>query len=111
MLEQMYVVEGEGVVISAVCLGTYDGYVYDLETADCTFCVESGAFVAKNTDSIYTIFRPPVEKDDPGYIKAVFEMAEKAANEISLTFPKPVQLEFEKVMWPFLLYSKKRYSY
>jgi len=26
------------------------------------------------------------------------------------TFPRPIELEFEKVYWPFLLYTKKRYA-
>jgi len=36
--------------------------------------------------------------------------AEKAAEEISRIFPNPIQLEFEKVYFPYLLMNKKRYA-
>lgn len=41
---------------------------------------------------------------------AVFAKADYLASEISKTFPPPVELEFEKVYLPYLLYSKKRYA-
>jgi DNA polymerase delta subunit 1 len=37
-------------------------------------------------------------------------LAERAAKEVSVIFPKPVQLEFEKIYFPFLLMNKKRYA-
>lgn len=85
--------------------------VYDLNTQDGAFGVQ-GAFVAKNTDSIYTIFTPPgVSRDDPEFLRHVFDLAKSAADQISMQFPSPCCLEFEKCMYPFALYSKKRYSY
>ncbi len=35
---------------------------------------------------------------------------QEAAAYISTTFPKPIKLEFEKVYYPYLLISKKRYA-
>ena len=43
-------------------------------------------------------------------IKKSFELGEEAADRISATFKKPIELEFEKVYLPYLLYSKKRYA-
>eukprot|EP00904_Undaria_pinnatifida_P011202 jgi/Undpi1/7211/HiC_scaffold_22.g09684.m1 len=37
-------------------------------------------------------------------------LAEKAAEEVSKIFPRPIKLEFEKVYWPYLLMNKKRYA-
>jgi DNA polymerase delta subunit 1 len=39
-----------------------------------------------------------------------FELGEEAAARISATFKDPIELEFEKVYWPYLLFSKKRYA-
>jgi DNA polymerase delta subunit 1 len=39
-----------------------------------------------------------------------FEVAQRVAAEISKTFPGCVELEFEKVYFPYCLYSKKRYA-
>ena len=36
-------------------------------------------------------------------------LAERAAEEISQIFPRPILLEFEKVYWPCILMTKKRY--
>jgi DNA polymerase delta subunit 1 len=37
-------------------------------------------------------------------------LGEEAAAFVSATFIKPISLEFEKVYWPYLLISKKRYA-
>lgn len=43
-------------------------------------------------------------------IQKCFELGNEAADRISNTFKKPIELEFEKVYFPYLLYSKKRYA-
>ena len=43
-------------------------------------------------------------------IEESFRLGEEAAERISKTFPSPVELEFEKVYNPYLLFSKKRYA-
>lgn len=43
-------------------------------------------------------------------IQKCFELGNEAADRISDTFKKPIELEFEKVYFPYLLYSKKRYA-
>ena len=43
-------------------------------------------------------------------MQAHFDVAERVAAEISATFISPIELEFEKCYYPYLLFSKKRYS-
>jgi DNA polymerase delta subunit 1 len=101
---------GCAVVTSVVRLPDVERDVYDLETEDGTFCTASG-LVLKNTDSIYCMFDVGIDRSAPGYMAAVFEVAERAAADVSKLFKRPIELEFEKVMKPFVLLTKKRYAY
>jgi DNA polymerase elongation subunit (family B) len=90
-------------------LGPTEDYVYDLETEDGTFQAGIGQMIVKNTDSCYVIFPQPVNPD--GTLTTLFKVAENAAKKISETFRKPIELEFEKFMYPLILVAKKRYMY
>lgn len=59
-----------------------------------------------DTDSV--MIRFPVTPDMEG-VKRSFEWGEHAAAFVTSKLPKPVELEFEKVYWPYLLIAKKRY--
>lgn len=61
-----------------------------------------------DTDSIYVKFRSDLRGQ--AHMDYVFKTAPECADRISATFKKPIELEFEKVMYPFILYSKKRYA-
>jgi DNA polymerase delta subunit 1 len=62
-----------------------------------------------DTDSIFCIFKLP--DDSSRYdMYAHFEVAQKVAREITRTFKRPIELEFEKCYYPLLLFSKKRYA-
>lgn len=101
---------------------TFD-YVYDLDTEDGTFVVydkiDSKGILCKNTDSCYIHFNIDKEPftredgslDDVLYMKENFRIAQECADKISQEFKRPIELEFEKVMFPFFLYKKKRYAY
>lgn len=43
-------------------------------------------------------------------VEAAMPLAEDAARRVSAIFPSPIQLEFEKVYFPYLLMNKKRYA-
>lgn len=43
-------------------------------------------------------------------VKRAMELGREAAAFVSLSFPHPVKLEFEKVYAPYLLMKKKRYA-
>jgi DNA polymerase elongation subunit (family B) len=79
------------------------GFVYDLTTANHHFHAGVGRLVVHNTDSVMCDFQ--VED-----LKEAFRLGEEAARRITAEFKAPIMLEFEKVMSPFLLYSKKRYA-
>jgi DNA polymerase delta subunit 1 len=86
-----------------------EDYVYDIETDDHTFQAGIGQMIVHNTDSCYVIFPQPVDPD--GTLTTLFKVAENAAKKISETFKKPIELEFEKFMYPLGLVAKKRYIY
>ena len=61
-----------------------------------------------DTDSILCKFK--VADHMRGDLHEHFRLAEHVAAEITKTFKHPVELEFEKVYYPYLLFSKKRYA-
>lgn len=66
-----------------------------------------------DTDSVYMNFAldKALYSDEESYMRAYFKICEECAQRISETFPDPIELEFEKVMYPLLLWKKKRYAY
>ena len=56
-----------------------------------------------DTDSVMIKFNTPDLAES-------MKLGEEAAVYVSETFLKPIKLEFEKVYWPYLLISKKRYA-
>ncbi|KAJ4751824.1 DNA polymerase [Rhynchospora pubera] len=56
-----------------------------------------------DTDSVMVQFGVPT-------VDAAMNLGREAADFISGTFTKPIKLEFEKVYFPYLLISKKRYA-
>ncbi len=109
-------------ITSIEYLGTTDDYVYDLETEDGTFASSSDIgsldILLKNTDSCYVTFDIPKSDytvddkfDEVAYMQETFRLSKECAKTISAIFKFPIQLEFEKVMFPFFLYEKKRYAY
>eukprot|EP00958_Prasinococcus_capsulatus_P026248 scaffold4725_cov367-Prasinococcus_capsulatus_cf.AAC.5 len=60
-----------------------------------------------DTDSVMVNFN--FAGSDKEVVEKSMKLGEEAAAFISNTFPKPIKLEFEKVYFPYLLMSKKRY--
>jgi DNA polymerase elongation subunit (family B) len=99
---------------------TPEEIVYDLETEAGTFVaggLDNGILV-KNTDSVYAKF--PIHKSDfkhhgdkqnQEFMKANFAMAEECAKYCTSQFKPPIELAFEKYMYPLVLFAKKRYAY
>ncbi|KAM7256627.1 hypothetical protein ACFE04_012368 [Oxalis oulophora] len=56
-----------------------------------------------DTDSVMVQFGVPT-------VEAAMALGREAAEYISETFIKPIKLEFEKIYFPYLLISKKRYA-
>lgn len=111
-MKNMKNVEREDLKVELLPVGDTDPlgiYVYDLETEAGSFQAGVGDLIVKNTDSVMVKFNVGKLKGKEA-IKKSFELGEEAANRISETFKKPIELEFEKVYYPYLLYSKKRYA-
>ena len=93
-----------------------DEYVYDIETSDGTFQAGIGEMIVKNTDSVFINFTDHIKMQNPGVeltekdmlIKSI-EMGVKAAKNINTYMKKPQNIEYEKTLWPFVIFSKKRY--
>lgn len=81
-------------------------YVYDVTTSNHHFQAGVGRMVVHNTDSVMV----KLHVADASDMTAYFETAERVAAQISKTFPTPVRLEFEKVLYPYVLMGKKRYA-
>jgi len=62
-----------------------------------------------DTDSIYVKFAVNGRQGNDA-LRYVFPIAEKCSAEISKLFEAPNELEFEKVYYPLILFSKKRYA-
>tara|TARA_Y100000389_G_scaffold164614_1_gene168418 strand:- start:14705 stop:17503 length:2799 start_codon:yes stop_codon:yes gene_type:complete len=61
-----------------------------------------------DTDSVMVIFNPE-GRQGQDMLEHSFRLGKEAADRISTTFKQPIELEFEKCYWPYLLFSKKRY--
>jgi DNA polymerase elongation subunit (family B) len=89
-------------------------YVYDIETENHHFAVGPGALVVHNTDSIFVCFNPknPVTgerlKGREAIVKTI-ELTEAAGKFITGALKAPHDFEYDKVFYPFIIFSKKRY--
>jgi len=88
---------------------SWDGYVYDLETAAGTFQAGVGRMIVKNTDSVMVEFDVQGRKGQEA-IDYSWQQGELAAEQCTKLFKAPNDLELEKVYCPYFLYSKKRYA-
>lgn len=81
----------------------YSGYVYDLTTSNHHFQAGVGQMIVHNTDSIFLKFPT---KDLAESIK----LGQQAADRITKTINrKPYRIEYEKTLFPFILFCRKRY--
>jgi len=66
-------------------------------------CPEDAVVIYGDTDSVMVKFGVDT-------VAEAMELGKHASVEISKKFIKPIQLEFEKVYYPYLLINKKRYA-
>lgn len=91
---------------------TGENYVYDIETSDGKFHGGIGRIVLSNTDSLFLKFpiNPNNESlDTKEKVKRAWDMGCEASSRFKKLIKQPHDLEMEKVMFPFILFSKKRY--
>jgi hypothetical protein len=89
-------------------------YVYDLETENHHFALGPGALVVHNTDSLFVCFNPKNPetgerlKGREAIVKTI-ELTEEAGKFITGALKAPHDFEYDKVFYPFIIFSKKRY--
>ena len=90
---------------------SYDDYVYDIETEEGVFQAGIGNIIVKNTDSIFCKF--PLNVSEEEKLKKAIDLGIKAEKDIKVMFKRPgydyQSLAYEKVLYPLILLSKKRY--
>lgn len=94
-----------------------DVFIYDLETSAGNFHAGIGELVVKNTDSIFCNFVPYLKavsgqesKNEKVLLQACIDLGIKAAGQITdAHLKKPQTLNYEKVLYPFIQFAKKRY--
>jgi DNA polymerase elongation subunit (family B) len=88
-------------------------YVYDIETTSGIFHGGVGAINISNTDSLFIGVKFKDSKGEPIIGKEAIPFARELGIQISKEFKKlikhPHDLEWEKLFYPFILFSKKRY--
>ena len=62
-----------------------------------------------DTDSIFVKFPMPEGVQGEDAVRLAISLGEEASERIRPVLPRPHNLEYEKVYYPFLLFSKKRY--
>ena len=91
----------------------YDGFVYDLTTENHHFAAGVGKIICHNTDSIFikfpTVDASGVRVTGKDALPIAIAAGQRAAREIKRILPAPQSLEYEKTLFPFILFSKKRY--
>ena len=91
----------------------YNDYVYDIETETGNFHGGIGNIILKNTDSIFCKFHNKDEHNNEVYGKEALPYAikhgEHVEGSIKPHLPYPQKLNYEKCLYPFILFTKKRY--
>jgi len=90
-------------------------YVYDFTTANHHFSAGIGNIVVHNTDSVFFTFnlKDPCNGNESitgkKALEITIEIAQDVANLCTQFLKPPMELSYEKTLWPFCLLSKKRY--
>ena len=91
-------------------------FIYDIQTFEGIFQAGIGEIIVKNTDSVFInympfIYRTHSEENLTEYRKMELtaKYSQEAADYITKISKKPQLLQFEKILYPFIIFSKKRY--
>jgi len=102
-----------GIIKKEILFDEYNGYVYDIETEFGVFHGGIGHLILKNTDSIFCKFPLKDEEGELIFGKSSLPVAIKVGKSveknIASIMPAPQKLNYEKCLYPFILFSKKRY--
>lgn len=85
-------------------------YVYDIETEIGRFHCGIGELIVKNTDSIFLKFKNnDLNVKGKQAILPTIAKAKELTNEYNKLLKWPQNIEYEKIYYPFIIFSKKRY--
>ena len=108
---------GDPLVTKIINMGSTDNFVYDLTTENHHFQAGTGNIVVHNTDSVFVKLN--LKYEDGTYPKTDTEKVQRSI-DIGLElqqklkddkyFTPPHDLEYEKVYYPLMLITKKRYA-
>ena len=91
-------------------------FIYDLETEEGIFQAGVGEMIVHNTDSIFINYIPFIRRTHPEENLTEYRKLEltakyslEAADYVTSISKKPQWLQFEKILYPFIIFSKKRY--
>ena len=87
----------------------YRGYVYDLTTSNHKFQAGFGSLVVSNTDSIFIQVANKEKRTAMEKVKYAMEYGIAAQEAFKPHLKPPHDCEWEKVFYPFIIFSKKRY--
>ena len=95
----------------------YSGYVYDLTTENHHFQAGIGNIIVHNTDSVFINFtnylRDKYDEwdtyEDSKKLKITIETGQAASKIVKKVIKNPHDLEYEKIFYPFVIFTKKRY--
>lgn len=95
-------------------LGNITGYVYDLETEVGHFHAGVGQMIVKNTDSVFynpkitSLETNEIQKDKKA-LEISIQLGKWSSCAICAILPTNMSQEYEKVLYPFIIITKKRY--
>lgn len=95
-----------------------DNFVYDIETSESRFNCGIGSIVAKNTDSVFLNYKDywlkhkgidVTKLPDAEAVQLAIDTGLECGKYVTSLLKRPQDLEYEKVFYPFVQVSKKRY--
>ncbi|RDB23547.1 DNA polymerase delta catalytic subunit [Hypsizygus marmoreus] len=78
------------------------------QEVEAEYCIANGH--THNAEVVYGDTDSVMVKFGPNDLHKVMALGREAADLVTMKFVKPIKLEFEKVYFPYLLISKKRYA-
>ncbi|KAF8075071.1 DNA polymerase family B-domain-containing protein [Lyophyllum atratum] len=78
------------------------------QEVEAEYCIANGR--SHNAEIIYGDTDSVMVRFGPTDLRIVMALGQEAAEFVTTKFVKPIKLEFEKVYYPYLLISKKRYA-
>jgi len=93
----------------------YREYVYDLETDVGCFQAGVGQMIVKNTDSVFLNFAAYIEAtfgknlSSEEKLKKSYELGVASEKHMSTILKYPHNCGYEKIFYPFIIFTKKRY--